>query len=52
MSECRNCGAFVTDRYASVFTPRDVDQPRVCPRCPDRTRTGGDVREIRGTRSG
>ncbi|WP_420191770.1 DUF7563 family protein [Haloplanus salinarum] len=48
MPECQNCGAHVTERYVRVFTPDDVDEPRVCPRCEDLTRDGdGTVRETR-----
>jgi hypothetical protein len=41
MPECQNCGAHVTARYAQVFTPNKIDNPRVCPECDDMTR-GGD----------
>ncbi|SET03642.1 hypothetical protein SAMN04488694_103157 [Natrinema hispanicum] len=50
MPECQNCGAFVTKRYARVFTPRGVDEPRVCPDCQDKIRDGADVREARSAR--
>lgn len=50
MPECQNCGAFVTEAYARVFTPRGVDEPRVCPDCPDKIRDGADVRTARSTR--
>lgn len=50
MPECQNCDSFVTDRYVKVFTPQDVDEPRVCPNCPDKLRDGNDVREARATR--
>lgn len=45
MPECRNCGSHVTPDYARVFTPPDIDSPRVCPFCPDLTRDGSGVRE-------
>jgi hypothetical protein len=45
MPTCQSCGAHVTDRYARVFTPDGIDEPRVCPHCPDMTREGADVRE-------
>lgn len=44
---CGNCGAFVTKQYARVLTPRDVDQPRACPECPDKIRRGGTVDDRR-----
>ena len=50
MPECQNCGAFVTDAYARVFTPRDVEDPRVCPDCTDKIRDGADVRTARSSR--
>ena len=50
MPECHNCGAFVTAAYARVFTPNDVESPRVCPQCEDKIRDGSDVREARSTR--
>jgi hypothetical protein len=50
MPECQNCGAFVTAAYARVFTPNDVESPRVCPQCEDKIRDGSDVREARSTR--
>jgi hypothetical protein len=51
MPACKNCGAFVTKDYARVFTPNDLEEPRVCPDCPDMVRDGNDVREARATRS-
>lgn len=50
MPECQNCESFVTTQYSRVFTPDDVDSPRVCPYCPDKLRDGADVREARATR--
>lgn len=50
MPECNNCGAFVTVDYVRVFTPDGVEQPRVCPNCPDMVRTDGEVREARAVR--
>lgn len=50
MPTCQNCGAFVTKAYARVFTPADVEEPRVCPECEDRIRDGADVREARSVR--
>ena len=50
MTECQNCGAFVTAAYARVFTPNGVEDPRVCPQCEDKIRDGSDVREARSTR--
>ncbi|SFB80417.1 hypothetical protein SAMN05444422_102102 [Halobiforma haloterrestris] len=51
MPECQNCGAFVTDAYARVFTPRGVDDPRVCPDCQDKIRDGAEVRTARSPRN-
>lgn len=51
MPECQNCGGFVTARYAQVFTPTDIEKPRVCPNCEDKLRDAtGKVREARGAR--
>ena len=51
MPTCKNCGSFVTTDYVRVFTPNEVDRPRVCPSCEDLVRDGADVREARATRS-
>ena len=51
MPTCQNCGSFVTTDYVRVFTPNEVDRPRVCPACEDLVRDGADVREARATRS-
>ncbi|MFC6731566.1 MULTISPECIES: hypothetical protein [unclassified Haladaptatus] len=51
MPECQNCGSFVTDAYARVFTPTGIDDPRVCPRCTDKIREGAAVRDARSPRS-
>ncbi|WP_340100284.1 DUF7563 family protein [Salinibaculum salinum] len=50
MPDCQNCGAFVTKDYARVFTPNDMDEPRVCPECEDMIRDGSDVRKARSPR--
>lgn len=50
MARCQNCGAFVTDAYARVFTPSGVDQPRACPDCPDKIRDGAEIRDARSPR--
>lgn len=50
MPRCQNCGNHVTPDYARVFTPTDVDQPRVCPNCPDKIRVNGHIRDARATR--
>lgn len=50
MTECQNCGSFVTDAYARVFTPNEQGAPRVCPNCEDKIRDGAEVREARSTR--
>jgi len=48
MPNCQNCGAAVSKRYVRVVTPRDVDEPLGCPRCPDMTRDkNGRVRKKR-----
>lgn len=52
MPTCQNCGSFVTKQYVKVFTPNSVDEPRVCPYCEDKKRSGGDVREARSKRRG
>lgn len=51
MSECQNCGSFVTEAYARVFTPTDVEHPRVCPHCEDKLRDGAEIREARTSRT-
>ncbi len=51
MPECQNCGAFVTQAYARVFTPDGMDRPRVCPHCEDLVRDGAGVRKARSTRN-
>ncbi|WP_168927081.1 MULTISPECIES: DUF7563 family protein [Natronorubrum] len=51
MPECQNCGAFVTDAYARVFTPPGVDDPRVCPNCQDKIRDGAEIRAARSSRN-
>ncbi|WP_442903399.1 DUF7563 family protein [Halobacterium sp. KA-4] len=50
MPKCQNCGEHVTERYTRVFTPNDIDEPRVCPQCPDKLRDGADIREAKSTR--
>lgn len=50
MPECESCGSFVTADYVRVFTPEELDKPRACPHCPDKVRTGAEVREARATR--
>lgn len=49
MPRCRNCDAYVSDDYVRVLSP-DGDTVGACPRCPDMVRTGGTVREARGSR--
>lgn len=51
MPTCDNCESFVTAQYVKVFTPPDVDQPRACPRCPDKVRSGAEVRDARAERN-
>ncbi len=50
MPECQNCGAFVTEAYARVFTPPGVENPRVCPDCEELIRDGAQIREARSSR--
>ncbi|MFB6136681.1 MAG: hypothetical protein ABEJ04_07960 [Halobacteriaceae archaeon] len=50
MPECQNCGSFVTEAYVRVFTPEEIDEPRVCPNCEDKIRDGSGVREARSSR--
>ncbi len=50
MPKCYNCGEHVTERYVRVFTPDDVNEPRVCPQCPDKVRDGAEIREARSQR--
>ena len=50
MSECLNCGAFVTERYVRVFAPTSMETVRVCPECPDMLREKGEVREAKSSR--
>lgn len=50
MAECQNCGSFVTETYARVFTPPGVEDPRVCPECEDEIRDGARIREARSSR--
>ena len=52
MASCQNCESFVTDQYARVFTPPDVDDPRVCPHCSDKVRECAAVRDARSRRDG
>jgi NAD-dependent SIR2 family protein deacetylase len=51
MLRCQNCESHVTERYAKVFTPPEIDRPRVCPNCSDMVRSGGRVREAKTARS-
>lgn len=50
MSECLNCGAFVSEQYVRVFAPNEMDTVRVCPECPDMIRENGGVREAKTSR--
>ena len=50
MPECQNCGSFVTEAYARVFTPQSVEDPRVCPDCEDMIRDGAEIRRARSSR--
>lgn len=50
MPECQNCGSFVTEAYARVFTPPEMENPRVCPDCEELIRDGAQIREARSSR--
>jgi hypothetical protein len=50
VSECDNCGSFVTEAYVRVFSPPEMDTVRVCPNCEGKLRDGADVREARSSR--
>jgi hypothetical protein len=50
MPECQNCGSFVTEAYARVFTPPGEEDPRVCPDCEDKIRDGAQIRKARSSR--
>ena len=50
MPHCQNCGSFVTQAYVRVFTPQELEDPRVCPDCEDKLRDGAEVREARSNR--
>lgn len=50
MPECANCGGHVTEQYVKVFKPEGVDEPRACPNCEDKVRSGAEVREARAPR--
>lgn len=50
MPTCGNCDSFVTSQYVRVFTPDDHDQPRVCPKCEDKVREGGTIRDAKSQR--
>lgn len=51
MSECQNCGGFVTEQYVRVFAPSGMDAVRVCPNCPDKLRDGAEIREAKTART-
>lgn len=44
--ECGNCGSLVTEQYVRVFAPSERVTVRVCPSCPDKLRTGGEIRSL------
>ena len=50
MPDCENCGGWVTDQYARVFSPPETHGVRVCPNCEDKLREKGQVREAHSTR--
>lgn len=50
MPRCENCGAYVSDDFVRVLS-RDGDTVRACPRCPDKVRVDGRVRDARSVRT-
>ena len=50
MSECRNCGGFVTENYVRVFALPEIDGVRVCPNCEGKLRDESQVREAHSPR--
>lgn len=51
---CQNCGERVSRQYVRVFAPDGLDNPRVCPSCPDMVRdrlAEGGIRQARATRA-
>lgn len=50
MPTCENCGSFVSQGYARVFSPYGHREPRVCPSCLDNLRDGADSRAARSQR--
>jgi hypothetical protein len=47
---CQNCGTQVTQDYVRVFAPDGIENPRMCPSCPDLVRDGSDVRRARSSK--
>ncbi|WP_435151432.1 DUF7563 family protein [Haladaptatus sp. DFWS20] len=41
----------MTAAYAQVFTPKGVENSRVCPNCEDKIRDGSEVRDARSPRN-
>ncbi|MFD1515261.1 DUF7563 family protein [Halomarina rubra] len=50
MSDCDNCGSFVTEAYVRVFAPEGMETVRVCPNCENKLRDGAEIREARSSR--
>lgn len=50
MPRCDNCDAYVSADYARVLEP-DGETVRACPRCPDKVRVDGRVRDARSVRT-
>jgi hypothetical protein len=50
MPTCKGCGSTVSKSYVRVFSPDELDRPRACPNCPDKVRTGGEIRDARAVR--
>ncbi|WP_425601767.1 DUF7563 family protein [Haloplanus pelagicus] len=50
MPNCDNCDSVVTEKYVRVFSPTHLDTVRVCPRCEDLVRDGGEARAARSRR--
>ena len=48
MPECRNCGGFVSNDYARVFSVDDDPGVKACPNCEDAVRgADGKPRKVR-----
>jgi hypothetical protein len=50
MPTCQNCNSFVSKDFVRVFEPDGIKDPRACPKCVDKVRTGGKIRDARSRR--